>query len=171
VSQFLPAFNYILGWEDSKHEYAIVPDTGGSAISGINSKAWPEQYAEIAKLPQADRGSAVSNFYSVYFWNPIQIGGIASQDVANRVLDMCVNGGRATGVMCLQRAVNACSGHMALETDGIIGAKTLEAVNAIEPETLLAAYRNARVAYYEAVLQANPSDEEYRADWLKRARA
>lgn len=171
MSQFASAFTYLMQFEDPKFTYAAAPDAGGMAISGINSKAWPWQYDEIAAMPQESRAAAVQNFYAINFWNPLQIGGIASQDVADRVMDMCVNGGKATGVMCLQRAVNACSGHLALETDGVIGSLTLEAVNTIEPETMMAAYRSERVKYYEAIVVNIPADDKYLAGWLKRAQA
>jgi lysozyme family protein len=169
MSQFEPALDYLLDFEDAPRAYNAVSDVGGYAIAGINSASWPNQYAQIASLPQASRGSAVANFYRLYFWNPTQAGALTSQDIANRLLDQAVNGGQVSGVKLLQKAANQCGA--ALVQDGTIGPRTITAVNAINPVQLLTAYRAARAANYRAIVEAKPQDEQYLAEWLKRAEA
>ena len=167
MSDFAPALSFVLDNEDALRKYAIVPDPGGSAIAGVNSYDWPAQYDAIAGLPQADRASAVASFYQMNFWNPINCSGIADQDIANRVMDESVNGGLDTGPKILQRAANSCGAMLAV--DGEIGPMTLAAVNGIDAATLLAAYRAARVAHYQAIAAANPADAKYLAAWVARA--
>lgn len=169
MAQFQPCFNYLMTFEDPHRTYGIFPDAGGYAISGINSAAWPTEYQAIAAMQPADRPSSVSTFYAIHFYNPLQIGGIDSQDVADRVMDMCVNAGGATGIKCLQRAANACGCTVA--EDGRMGSQTLEAVNGLDPERILAAYRTARSDYYRAIVKNNPTDEKYLSGWLERATA
>lgn len=168
MAQFAPALDFLLDNEDSRRQYAVVPDAGGYAIAGINSNSWTSDYAAIAAMPQASRGPAVAAFYQTKFWNPLNAGGIDDQDVANRLLDESVNAGLREGVVLLQRAANACGG--TLTVDGSIGPMTLEAVNGIDPEKLLAAYRAARVNLYTAILQAHPDDAVYAAQWMARAK-
>ena len=168
MSQFSPALDYVLNFEDEPRSYEPSPDCGGFAIAGVNSIAWPEQYKAIAALPQPERAAAVAMFYQQAFWTPIQIGGIQSQDVANRVLDQSVNGGSETGPLLLQRAANACG--CTLAVDGNLGPNTFEAVNGLDPERLLAAFRSARVSHYEAIVTAQPDDERYLVGWLNRAK-
>lgn len=169
MSQFQPdAINFLLNNEDPRHEYASVPDVGGRAISGINSASYPEDYADIASIPQDSRGPAVADFYKRCFWNPLQAGGIESQDVANRLLDQAVNGGLNTGAIMLQRAANDCG--CKLTADGHIGPMTLEAVNALDSDRLVTAFRARRAAHYEAIVAENPARSIYLDQWLARAR-
>lgn len=167
MSQFSPAFDFLMDSEDSRRQYAIVPDIGGNAISGINSASFPEDYADIASIPQDSRGPAVSDFYQRCFWSPLNAGGLDSQDLANRVLDQAVNGGLNTGAVMLQRAANACGCRLA--EDGHIGIMTLEEVNALDSERIIAAYREARCSHYRAIVAAKPEDQKYLAQWLARA--
>ena len=169
MSQFQPAYEFVMDNEDAARAYAIVPDVGGFAISGINSASFPEEYADIASVPQSQRGPAVANFYQTKFWTPLNAGGIADQDLANRVLDEAVNAGLQAGAVLLQRAANACGVAPALTVDGQIGPLTLEAVNKLDPQRLLAAYRAARVFRYEAILQSHPDDALYAKQWMARA--
>jgi lysozyme family protein len=173
MSQFAPAVAYVLSWEDPNLLFAAIPDAppGAHAISGINSAAWPEQYAYISSIPQADRGFAVQNFYQLNFWNSLNIGGLTSQDLANRVLDGAVNAGLKTGAVLLQDAVNMCGQIPPLAVDGKIGPLTIEAANAADPDKLLALYRQCRANRYNQIVANNPADEEYLAGWLKRAEA
>lgn len=167
MSQFLPALNFVLDNEDRNREYAVVPDPGGAAIAGINSRAWPTAYANIARLPQMQRASAVANFYQTEFWNVMRLGGLESQDLANRVLDCGVNCGLYTATRMLQSAANTLGA--TLSVDGLLGPVSLEAINGIEPERMLATYRQARVARYEKIAAANPADRVYLPAWKARA--
>lgn len=169
MSQFPPALNFLLDNEDRNREYAIVPDPGGNAIAGINSRSWPTAYANIARMPQVQRASAVANFYQTEFWNVMQLGGLDSQDLANRVLDCGVNCGLYTATRMLQRAANSLG--LDLSVDGILGPVSLDAINGIDPERMLAAYRQARVELYENIVKLNPADEVYLPAWKARAMA
>ena len=69
MASFDIAFDWMIVNEDANLQYASVPDVGGQAISGINSNSFPEQFAAIAAIPQAQRGPAVRQFYLSEFWN------------------------------------------------------------------------------------------------------
>lgn len=170
MSQFPPALNFVLDHEDRNRAYAVVPDPGGAAIAGINSRAWPTAYANIARLPQVQRASAVANFYQTEFWNVMRLGGLQSQDLANRVLDCGVNCGLYTATRMLQSALNTAYGWK-IAVDGILGPDSLTAINDADAERLLAAYRQARVEHYENIVKLNPADEVYLPAWKERAQA
>lgn len=167
MSQFAPAFQYLMRWEDPALSYESVADDRGQSISGINSVAWPKSFAEILATPQHLRGNKVYAFYRDNFWTPLQLGGITLQPIASRVLDMCVNAGPGIGSLLLQSAVNALGAH--LVADGVLGPDTFDAVNGMEEERMLAAYRVQRVAYYRNLVAAKPEDAKYLAEWLRRA--
>jgi lysozyme family protein len=167
VSEFSPALDYLLGWEDPKREYADVPDNKGRVIAGINSLGYPDVYARIAAMAQADRAPAVANFYQQVFWNPLMLGQLDSQDVANRMLDMAVNSNTREAVLLLQRAVGDLQ--PGIGVDGVMGPKTLLAANTCDAAQLLAAYRARRVGFYQQVASVHPEDAPYLPEWTRRA--
>lgn len=169
MSQFQPALDFVLDNEDRHRQYANVPDAppGAHAVSGINSAAYPKQYADIVALPQSQRGQAVGNFYLTEFWNPLGAAGLNSQNLANRVLDQAVNGGLKTGGMLLQIAANTCGA--SLVVDGNIGPNTIKVANGIDPCVLTAAFKSARINRYKSIVERNPADQKYLAQWLARA--
>lgn len=169
MSQFAPALTFLLSNEDytpPRYENAI-DNNGGGVIAGINSKSFPDQYAAIAALPQDQRADAVYKFYFAYFWTPMGLGAIDSQDVATRVLDMGVNAGTHTSVQLLQQAVNSLGNTIA--EDGKIGPATIAAANACDPTALLAAFREQRENHYQMIVAKNPANQRYLAGWLARA--
>jgi lysozyme family protein len=170
VSQFPEALSFVLDNEDRNRLYAVVPDPGGAAISGVNSRYWPTAYDHIYRLPQGQRALAVANFYQTEFWNVMRLGGIESQDLANRVLDEGVNAGPYTATKMLQEAVNAFNAEK-LQVDGILGSKSLDAINAADHENLLAMFRSLRKQRYQKIAADNPASAKYLPAWEARAEA
>jgi lysozyme family protein len=173
MADFITAFQWTMQFEDPQMACAQVPDatpagfTGPCySISGINSGAWPADFATIAAMPQASRAPAVQNFYQSSFWNN-WFAQLNTDDLAKRVFDFAVNGGPGTSVMTLQRAVNALGGK--LNVDGGWGPLTVAAANSGDPTAMVQAFISARVAYYQAIVAANPANTQYLNVWLARA--
>lgn len=170
MSQFPPALEYILNNEDRNRNYAIVPDTCSQAIAGVNSNAWPSAFANIVRLPQAQRSAAVANFYKTEFWDVMRLEGINSQDLANRVLDEGVNAGPYTSTRMLQHAINVFLTRKIAE-DGILGPVSLKAINCAGQENLLMMFRSLRMQRYQNIIAEHPEDAKYLAAWEARAKA
>jgi lysozyme family protein len=171
VANWNVALNWLLDNEDFKRAYKVVPDAppGAFAVSGINSAAFPQDFDAISKMMISERGVAVQAFYFKNFWNG-WFAQLVSDAVAKRVFDMAVNGGAGTAVKLLQRAVNSFTLSDRLVVDGGWGPRTVAAVNAISPLTLIEAFQQQRIAHYVAIVEANPADAKYLAGWLARAR-
>jgi lysozyme family protein len=169
MADFAPALDYILNFEDPRLTYATnIDSNGGQVIAGVNSKAFPKEFAMIASAPH--RALAVAGFYMAMLWWPMLLGQIGSQDLANRVLDMETNASEEPAAKDLQRAINAVApGTVAV--DGIVGPATIAAANSVDQAQLLLAFRAQRVSYYEAVEAAHPEDQPYLKTWLARAEA
>jgi type VI secretion system secreted protein VgrG len=175
MADFTVAFQWAMQFEDPLMGCAQVPDAAPAgavgpcyAISGINSGAWPTQFASIAALAQGTRSSAVESFYQAEFWNN-WFAQMVSDDVAKRVFDFGVNAGSGTSVKTLQQAVNALGAKVTV--DGGWGPLTLAAANAASSAALVHAFIAARVAHYQAIAAANPADAVYLKGWLKRAQS
>lgn len=103
--------------------------------------------------------------YHRYWWQPYGYERIENQALATKVFDLTVNMGSQASHRCLQRAVRAAVGPRLVE-DGVFGAKTLSAVNALDPALLLVAYRSEAAGYYRSLHQPR-----FEAGWLNRAYA
>jgi lysozyme family protein len=168
MADFQEAESFLMHNEDANLAHAIVPDAppGAHAISGINSVAYPKEYADIAAIPQAQRGSAVDSFYQIHFWNKWE-GQLISQAVADRVYDFAVNAGPGTAVKVFQTAINTIGGNITV--DGGWGPSTVEAANACDPTALIEAFKTERDNRYVAIAKANPSLAKYLQQWEARA--
>lgn len=171
MALFEPALEYILDFEDPHRTYvAKIDNNGGGVIAGINSKSFPRQYAMIINAPVNLRAPLVASTYRDDLWVPMMLGGLDSQDVANRAFDMEVNAGEGPAAAELQQAIDAVE-EGTVEVDGKIGPLTIAAANAVDQATLLIAFRAQRVSHYEEVVTKHPEDLTYLRSWLSRANA
>ena len=118
-------------------------DPTAHAIAGINSFLWPEQFAVIAALPQAERGPAVENFYRTEYWT-VWYDKLTSNKLAAMTLDADVNQGQGWAVRFLQTACGST-------VDGLWGVNTLAAANGSDPAIVVPAFIEARQARYRQV--------------------
>jgi lysozyme family protein len=173
MADWSTAYDWMMDNEDYPRACKQVPDAGGSgaepvyAISGINSAAWPTQFAAIAAIPQDQRKPAVQQFYHDCIWNN-WFGQVASDDLCKRVFDFAVNASGVAAVKCLQQALNSLAGTQIAE-DGHWGPMTVAAVNAADPNALVAAFKAKRVEHYQAIVAANPARAQYLNAWTARA--
>ena len=159
MADFDTDYRYMEHNEDGAGLHQIVSDDppGAHAISGINSAAYPEEYAAVAALPQSQRGPAVEDFYRVHVWH--QFENQLSDVIAERVLDMAVNSGPVTGVKVLQNAIYSLNPNQTV--DGVWGPATIQAANACDQDKLLAALRTARLQHYKAIVAKHPGKAKY----------
>jgi hypothetical protein len=161
---------FVLQNEDRPLLHAIVPDLPGAwgmvagvktwlgahAVSGINSTAFPLQYAAIAAIPQAARGPAVENFYQTEEWSTWYAELPDDNQAAMRILDMAVNSGEGHAWRTAQAAVNAISPAQIAE-DGHPGPATVTAINVCNQNAFVAAFRAAHVEHLEEFDADNPA--------------
>ena len=167
-------FNWLMDNEDRARSYAIVPDVGGSAIAGVNSKDWPVQFQKIANLPADQRGPLVALFYQMHFWSD-WFDDLTSDEVAKRVFDASVNMGSVAAVRCLQQAISTIEDRAPgnedfnLSIDGVWGQITVREANDTGPGELVSEFQQARVAHYQAIAAAKPELAHYLPQWTARA--
>ena len=168
MASFDVAFDWLMESEDPRRTWAAkIDNNGGGVIAGINSKTFPQAFADIQAIPQAERGLAVKTFYRVNFWNT-WYAQLASDEVAKRVHDMAVNAGPATAVRLLQEALNE-AGAPAVTIDGAWGPHTLGETNACDEFQLVSAFKACRSQYYREIAERNSADQDDLRGWLARA--
>jgi lysozyme family protein len=114
---------------------------------------------DIKKIQPND----ATKLYRQYWWDKLSYEKIANQLIATKVFDLAINMGRKSAHICLQRAIRAASDIKLLE-DGILGPKSLAAINAANVEILLAALRSEAAGFYRSL-----NKTKYIAGWLNRA--
>ena len=140
--------------------YAVTADNKGQVCAGVNSLAFPDDFAAIAALPITERPDAVNAFYQRTYWSQ-WMAALTSNAIAAYSLDAEVNEGQRIGIDILQEGIDACGGSVVV--DGRLGTLTETAANAIEPTILLPAIQTARKAAYRRI--GGPNLEA----WLTRA--
>lgn len=155
-----------------RHEggYANDPsDSGGETYAGISrvhNPAWPGWVAiddakplkQYAKVPAAD--PFVEVYYYRHYWPVIQGDKIYDQRLAGFLFDWYVNSG-AWAIKAIQEITG-------LQVDGVIGPKTLAAINAGDAGNLFDQLKKSRIAFVKNVVGRKPSQKKYLAGWLKR---
>ena len=98
--------------------------------------------------------------------------------MANKLFDMAVNMGVRQAAVMAQRAANGLLQEVPalvaagrLTEDGVIGAKTLAAINALDPATYVQTLRDLSVALYRHIAAINPAQAGNLQGWLHRAKA
>lgn len=118
-------------------------DPNAHAICGINSHFWPNEYAQIASLPQDSRAVSVANFYRVNFWNK-WLEQLESNRLAAMTLDAAVNQGARWAVRFLQGATGAT-------VDGMWGPGTVASANATDVADAVSGFIARREERYRAI--------------------
>ena len=163
--------NFLLYWNSLlKHEGGFVHhphDPGGATNKGIilaNWQKWGYDKNGDGKIDVEDlkliSDQDAYHIYKTHFWDKIKADKIASQPVAEIIFDMYVNA-PSVAIKMLQQLLNLLNPNRAkLTVDGLVGDKTIAAINFTPAATLHDNYKDLRKTYYNyraALLAASNS--------------
>lgn len=100
-------------------------------------------------------------------WQANKYWRINDQEVATKIFDLAVNMGSKRANTILQNSVNKTS-HYKLVLDGIIGEKSLHAINNCYPPILFAEILRQAELFYRLLVKNNPKNEKFLKGWLNR---
>ena len=106
------------------------------------------------------------NIYLKKYYLGNKLDKVNDDKVALSICDWAVNSGR-NGTKNAQIAINQLT-NANLDVDGIIGSKTLDALNAVDPGKFLEVYHNLQRLYYKGKVEADKTQEDFLAGWLNR---
>ncbi|KXB66580.1 putative Peptidoglycan domain protein [Leptotrichia wadei] len=106
------------------------------------------------------------NIYLKKYYLGNMLDKVTNDKVALSICDWTVNSGK-NGIKNAQIAINQLT-NANLDADGIIGNKTLEALNAIDSEKFLEVYHNLQRIYYKGKVEADNTQEKFLTGWLNR---
>lgn len=173
MAEFNPALEKVLSHEGG---YVVDPnDPGGETYKGVARKihskwdGWTnvdmmKKQSGFPAVLETDYNlqQKVREFYQVQFWDRIKGDNIENPEVALSIFDFAVNAGTATSASLAQMVLETT-------TDGVIGPKTLEKLNAFNPDHFLAAFTVAKIARYISIVKRNPTSRNYFYGWVRRA--
>jgi lysozyme family protein len=148
-------------------------DRGGETYAGITRKNFPtwagwtivdahKPLKQDEVINDTQLQSSVKVFYNANFWNRCNLDGCDSQEVANFIYDWYVNSG-GNAIKHVQRVLG-------ITEDGVCGPKTIQAANAYQGD-LLPLLIAERIAYYNAIVAADPTQKGFLKGWVNRAQS
>lgn len=177
MSQFEIAIGFVLPREGGLSENPN--DGGGITNYGISLRFLREidgnrlkKYGIFEPITyQTIRDLTIEQAKLIYrgeFWESASFGQIESQTLCNYIFDMCVNHGIAQGIKLVQRACWAAAlTRNSIKDDGILGEKTLEAINSFDHD-LLSILVAIRASFCRLLGEIRPKDKVFLDGWLNR---
>ena len=155
---------YIKKWEGG---FVNDPaDRGGATNKGVTIATF-EAYCKAKSLPRpnVERLKRMTDgewldILKTMFWDRWQADKIKSQKLANILVDW-VWGSGVYGIKIPQRILG-------VNQDGIVGNKTLEALNAQDPDKLFQSIYEARKKYLNDITISRPANKRFLRGWLNR---
>jgi lysozyme family protein len=165
----------------AQHEGGFVDhsnDPGGATNYGVSLRWLKQEGIDIDNDGDVDEDdvraitpSKSKQLYKKYFWEPAKCDEIKSYTIATKIFDCAVNMGQRQAYKIAQRAVNKVKSGSKLEVDGIVGSKTLKAINSLTSRdyVLLDEMRKEQFKFYTKLISKNPDLKSFELGWRRRA--
>lgn len=156
---------FILSWEGGFINHPN--DRGGATNKGVTIATWRQcgydkdgdGDIDVADLQLVTDTDVRDRVLKPHYWDKWQADRIASQSVANIVVDWLWLSGKY-GITKVQQLLGVTA-------DGIVGEQTLAALNRKNPKRLFEQIRRARTRFIETVA-TRPGQSVFRNGWLRR---
>ena len=178
---YTQAFNLLMCLEFSRPENALHknPTENRLTFMGIYEVAnpswqgWGQVRAAINAYGDLEKASValynddnlvelVGKFYKANYWDAMRLDEINSYQKQAEMFIFGVNAWCKNAIKAAQKVVG-------VTMDGILGANTLAAINAYNEASFDKDYDRAEIAYYRAIISANPTLARYERGWINRA--
>lgn len=141
-------------------------DLGGATMCGVTLATFTE-YCRRKGYPRPTivRLKAIAykewlEILKTMFWDKWKADQINNESIALILVDWVWGSGKY-GITIPQKAIGVTA-------DGIVGPKTIAAVNAKDPKQLFDLIRKERLAYIERICRSRPTNLKYKRGWLNR---
>ena len=137
-------------------------DLGGATNMGVTLATYRSVFGskktvnDLKRMTRAQWGIIFKKFY----WDKWKADDIKDQNVANILVDWLWASG-SYGIKLPQKVLN-------VPIDGIVGSKTIAAINSRDPKELFDAIKAERVAFIDRICQSRPANIKFKKGWLNR---
>lgn len=164
MAQFDKLKPHLLKWEGG---FANDPyDTGGATYKGVTintytafckKRGYPRPTVHRLKNMPQEHWDEIAK---IFYWDRWQADKIKDQRIANLLVDWLWHSG-VYGIKIPQRILN-------LTPDGIVGDKTLDAINSQDPQKLFNTLKQERLKYLQRITTTRPSQIRFLKGWENR---
>lgn len=141
-------------------------DRGGATMCGITIGTY-EGYCRAKGYPKPTKqrlhditAAQWLDVLKTLFWDRWKADEIKCQALANILVDWVWASG-VNGIKIPQRILGVTA-------DGIVGPKTLAALNAADPQKLFKQIHNARINFIDDIVRRNPVQKKFHKGWKRR---
>lgn len=137
-------------------------DKGGPTNKGIALRTFRNRFGSDKTVDdlKAMTDDQWSEIIKSEYWNMCKGDDIASQSVAEIICDWCVNSGPSQ--------IRKIQFLLGVKSDGVVGPKTLSAINSQDPETFFNRIKAARERFYHDIIAKSPSQRVFLKGWINR---
>lgn len=138
-------------------------DSGGATNKGVTLatfRTWFGANKTVNDLKALTDEQWIYIFLNGY-WNQCKASEINNQAIANIIVDWAWASGPKTAIKKVQGIVGT-------DIDGIVGPKTLAAINNAEPRQLFNKIKAARLQFVENLAEQRPKDKKFLQGWKNR---
>lgn len=160
MADFKKLVPFIQKWEGG---FANVrDDRGGATNKGITLTTFRNFYGKSKTVDDLKKMSEEQWLYIFKkgYWDKWQADKIVNQSIANILVDWLWMSG--------PWSITKVQGLIGVTPDCIVGNKTLASINGASPLTLFTCIKQARVYFFNSIVENNPSQKKFLNGWLKR---
>jgi hypothetical protein len=151
-----PSADYVVYYNDTP-EFSF---TSQSTCINFGFHSDSDGDIDVDDLRLLTPDDVVDNILKPHYWDRWRADEIISQSVANILVDW-VWGSGVHGIKKVQQALR-------LNDDGIVGRKTLAAVNKENPHDLFFIIKGLRIAFLYQICKSRPANKKFLNGWLNR---
>lgn len=154
---------FILRWEGGYSNDK--DDLGGMTYKGVTLATFRSVYGSDKKVAdlKAMTDQQWQHIFKTRYWDAWHADMIRDQSVANLLVDWTWGSG-SYGIKIPQRMLG-------VTVDGIVGNKTLAAINSRGGKTLFKELKEERIAYIGRICKTRPQNKKFKQGWLNRIEA
>lgn len=146
-------------------------DKGGATNKGVTIATWRsvgydkdgDGDIDVRDLKLISERDVRDRVLKPHYWDRWKADYITSQSVANICVDWVWGSGKP-GITGVQRLLGVTA-------DGVVGPKTLQALNARDPRQLFDAIKRTRREFIAGIIRRSPSQKVFESGWLRRLEA
>ena len=162
MADFLIAFERMIRNEGGYQLTDIKGDKGGQTYAGIARTRWPAwQGWGFVDRDDTPPSALVREFYRVNFWDKVRGDELVHQGVAESLFDFAVNAGDRTAIKLAQIVAGTTA-------DGVLGPKSLSAINALQEDYFRPHYAIAKLARYRDIVTRDRTQAKFLLGWINR---
>ena len=143
-------------------------DKGGATNKGVTISTWKKYGRDIngdGVIDEEDlkliTDEDAIRIMKLNYWDVVRADDIESQSVANLLVDWVWGSGPGQSVPIVQQMVGATA-------DGIIGPKSIAAINAQDPREFFKKLHARRHVYFNRIVESHPEQETFINGWRRR---